>query len=68
MLKEKVTLSIFKKKIKNAHKNNETWINPDLKKHLQLEWPVYFLDFETVQQNVPLIIGTKPFEALPFQW
>jgi hypothetical protein len=58
----------FQKIIKNAHKNNETWINPDLKKRLQLEWPVYFLDFETVQQNVPLIIGTKPFEALPFQW
>lgn len=58
----------FQKIIKYAHKNNKAWVNPDLKQNLEFDWPVYFLDFETVQQNIPLIIGTKPFEALPFQW
>jgi len=58
----------FQKKIQKAHIDNEAWINPDLKKNLQFDWPIYFVDFETVQQNIPLIIGTKPFERLPFQW
>ena len=58
----------FQKKIQKAHIDNEAWVNPDLKKNLQFDWPIYFVDFETVQQNIPLIIGTKPFERLPFQW
>ena len=58
----------FQKKIQKAHIDNEAWVNTDLKKNLQFDWPIYFVDFETVQQNIPLIIGTKPFERLPFQW
>ena len=26
------------------------------------------MDFETVQQGVPIIKGTQPNYALPFQW
>ena len=26
------------------------------------------MDFETIMQGVPLIKGTKPYEAVPFQW
>jgi hypothetical protein len=33
-----------------------------------LAFPRYYLDFETVGPAVPIFAGTRPFEALPFQW
>ena len=55
--------------IQQAHLNNTAWIHPDLKDNVKTwVWPYYFMDFETVQQGVPKIKNTKPFEQLPFQW
>jgi hypothetical protein len=34
----------------------------------RLAFPRYYLDFETIGPAVPLFAGTRPFEALPFQW
>lgn len=34
----------------------------------QLSYPLYFLDFETVQPAVPQYIGTKPYSQIPFQY
>ena len=33
-----------------------------------LDYPRYFLDFETIQFAVPIWPGTSPYEQLPFQW
>jgi Domain of unknown function(DUF2779) len=33
-----------------------------------LNEPFAYLDFETISLAVPEIIGTRPFEQLPFQW
>jgi hypothetical protein len=33
-----------------------------------LSLPRYYLDFETIGPAVPIFAGTRPFEALPFQW
>lgn len=33
-----------------------------------LSYPIYFLDFETVQPVVPQFEGTKPFAQIPFQY
>lgn len=33
-----------------------------------LAWPRYYLDFETIAFTVPIWTGTRPFQALPFQW
>lgn len=33
-----------------------------------LPWPRYHLDFETVSFAVPIWAGTRPYQALPFQW
>jgi hypothetical protein len=30
--------------------------------------PFAYLDFETISYSVPEIIGTRPYEQLPFQW
>ena len=31
-------------------------------------YPRYYLDFEAIQFAIPIWEGTRPFEALPFQW
>lgn len=31
-------------------------------------WPRAYLDFETIAFAVPAIVGTRPYEQLPFQW
>jgi hypothetical protein len=31
-------------------------------------WPRFYLDFETIAFAVPLWAGTRPYQALPFQW
>jgi hypothetical protein len=33
-----------------------------------LAFPRHYLDFETIGPAVPIFAGTRPFEALPFQW
>ncbi len=33
-----------------------------------LEWPRYYLDFETIQFAVPIWKDTRPYSQLPFQW
>jgi len=33
-----------------------------------LEWPVYHLDFETVNPALPLWPGTRPYQVIPFQY
>lgn len=34
----------------------------------QLTYPLYFLDFETMQPVIPLFDGTKPYQQIPFQY
>ena len=33
-----------------------------------LQYPRSFLDFETINPAIPVWPGTRPFQALPFQW
>lgn len=33
-----------------------------------LAYPRYYLDFETVAPAIPVWPGTRPYQALPFQW
>ena len=33
-----------------------------------LDYPIYFLDFETMQLAVPQFPGTKPYQQIPFQY
>ncbi len=34
----------------------------------ELAYPRFYLDFETVGPAIPLWAGTRPYQALPFQW
>ena len=47
-----------------------TYINKDgVKKFLgTLSYPLYFLDFETMQSVIPQFDGTTPYQQIPFQY
>jgi hypothetical protein len=32
------------------------------------QFPVHFVDFETFMPALPVFAGTRPYEAIPFQW
>lgn len=34
----------------------------------QLPYPRFYLDFETIGPAIPIWAGTRPYQALPFQW
>jgi hypothetical protein len=44
-------------------------VGPELHEFARaLPYPRYYLDFETIGSAVPAFAGTRPYEALPFQW
>lgn len=55
--------------IQKSHISGEHWFSPAIKNTVHsYAWPRYFIDFETVQQGVPIFPGTTPYQAIPFQW
>jgi len=46
------------------------FINKDGVKNFldKLTFPLYFLDFETMQLPIPRYVGTKPYQQIPFQY
>ena len=45
------------------------FVGPELRSVLgEVKFPAAFLDFETVNPAIPLYAGTKPYQAIPFQW
>jgi hypothetical protein len=32
------------------------------------QYPIHFLDFETFNPALPLYVGTRPYQVIPFQW
>jgi hypothetical protein len=45
------------------------WYGPDLSDELgKISYPVYFMDFETINPTIPRFPGIRPYDQLPFQW
>lgn len=59
-----------KRQIEFALENKGAYIEEDhIRDFLQtLSYPIYFLDFETMQPVIPLFPGTKPYQQIPFQY
>jgi predicted RecB family nuclease len=34
----------------------------------KVQFPVHFLDFETFAPALPVFVGTRPYQTIPFQW
>ena len=47
----------------------QAWFSAELGKELEsLKYPLYFMDFESVNPAIPRFSGMRPFDQLPFQW
>jgi predicted RecB family nuclease len=47
----------------------EPWYSPEIGEELRrLKYPLYFVDFETVNPALPRFVGMRPYDQLPFQW
>jgi Domain of unknown function(DUF2779) len=45
------------------------WYGPELKDEVaKLTYPLYFMDFETVNPAIPRFVGMRPYDQIPFQW
>jgi hypothetical protein len=63
-------LSYRQKRQIDCEKNSEIYINKKaISQYLEkLEYPLYFLDFETFSSPIPLIENTRPYQNIPFQF
>jgi CRISPR/Cas system-associated exonuclease Cas4 (RecB family) len=63
-------LNSDQKRIKDATISGQPYFNqPAAAAELEnYSFPLYFLDFETIQTAVPRWAGTKPYQQLPFQF
>jgi hypothetical protein len=47
----------------------QPWFSAELKTELEsLRYPLYFMDFETVNPAIPRFSGMRPYDHLPIQW
>lgn len=47
----------------------QPYVSPGLASSLrEIAFPASFLDFETVNPAIPMYIGTRPYQPIPFQW
>jgi predicted RecB family nuclease len=45
------------------------WFGPEIKDELKgLRYPLYYMDFETVNPAIPRFAGMRPYDLIPFQW
>ena len=55
--------------MQNVTRSGKPELLPGAAKFVQsLEFPRYYLDFETIAPAIPIWAGTRPYEKLPIQW
>jgi len=64
-----VELTALQKRVQDCVVHNRFYLDRQLPLALQqLDYPIHFLDFETLSPPLPLYIGTRPYQVIPFQW
>jgi len=62
-------LSEMQKRVWTSVATGEAFVSPDLSAALEdVKYPIHHLDFETFMPALPRYVGTRPYQALPFQW
>jgi hypothetical protein len=62
-------LTDLQKRIKTCVVAREEYIAPELDDELtEVEYPIHFLDFETISPAIPRYPKTSPYQTIPFQW
>jgi predicted RecB family nuclease len=63
------SLTELQERIRTCVVSREDYVAAELEEELtKIEYPVHFLDFETVSPPIPVYAGTRPYQAIPFQW
>jgi predicted RecB family nuclease len=66
---EDFELTEIQRRAATCVQTGEPWFGPELGKELDgLKYPLFFMDFETVNPAIPRFAGMRPFDQLPFQW
>jgi hypothetical protein len=62
-------LSEFQRRACEAMKTGQPWFSGELKTDFEsLKYPLYFMDFETINPAIPRFLSMHPYDHLPFQW
>jgi predicted RecB family nuclease len=62
-------LSEFQRRVCTAMQTGQQWFSAELKTELEsLKYPLYFMDFETVNPAIPRFVGMHPYDHIPFQF
>jgi hypothetical protein len=63
-------LTAIQRRAATSVQTGEAWFdNEGLKARLDaLKYPIFFMDFETVNRAIPRFAGMRPYDPLPFQW
>ena len=62
-------LNELQRRVRDCVVNNRGYLDPAIRRELKrMLYPVHFLDFETFNPALPLYVGTRPYQAIPFQW
>jgi hypothetical protein len=68
-LPEYFPLNGIQERIKTCVRNDKDYISKGLEDELKdMEYPIHFLDFETLGSAIPRYVGTRPYQTIPFQW
>ncbi len=67
---EDIKLSVIQQNQVDAEKSKQPKIDKDAIAEIlsELEYPLYFLDYETVSTALPLYENCKPYQQIPFQY
>ena len=60
--------SATQERVRRITITGEPELRPEAAEVSAYGYPRYYLDFETIQFAVPIWEGTRPYQALPFQW
>ena len=62
-------LTWIQERIRKCVVDQKEYVSPGLEQELNdVQYPIHFLDFETVAPAIPRFAGTRPYEPIPFQW
>ncbi|MGA8540587.1 MAG: DUF2779 domain-containing protein [Terriglobales bacterium] len=62
-------LSELQRRVCTAMQTGQPWFSADLKTEFEsLKYPLYFIDFETVNPAIPRFVGMHPYDHIPFQF
>ena len=68
-LPDSFSLTEIQDRIRKCVKYNEEYASNELREGLEeVQYPVHFLDFETLGLAIPRYAGTRPYQTVPFQW